>query len=297
MRKKEKIVISIIFLVFIALLVMMFSLKSIDKKKHTNEHRRQSWLSSINWDTNRSDYTGKGITVAIIDTGISEDVPEFKDSIKEYKSFTDNKTQDNKHGTAVAGIIAGKPQNEKQILGIAYNTKIISIDVYDDEKETIEVDSLVQGINYAVKKKVDIINISIGCMKSSSQLEKAIKNAISNDILVIASAGNYVEDEILYPAKYEDVISVGSTNKKNEIISPRGNLEKKVLYFPGESIVTCIGKQEYAGCEGTSFSTAICTGLASLLLEKKNDKDEVRKYLQNIDCSEKIDFIEIINNY
>lgn len=54
---------------------------------------------------------------------------------------------------------------------------------------------------------------------------------------------------------------------------------------------------KYAGCEGTSFSTAICTGLVALLLEKNNDKKAVKKYLEELDFSNSVDFVKIIENY
>ena len=134
-------------------------------------------------------------------------------------------------------------------------------------------------------------------MKDDEELKSVIKKAWDNNIIIVSSAGNYMENNVLYPSKYKETLSVGSLNKKGKIISPQGDVDKKVVYFIGENIVSAIGNNEYAGCEGTSFSTAICTGLVALLLEKKNDKKSVKEYIENLDYSNGIDFIEIINNY
>ena len=69
------------------------------------------------------------------------------------------------------------------------------------------------------------------------------------------------------------------------------------IYFPGKNIVAPIGGNHYAGCDGTSFSTAICTGLAALLLEKNNDKSTLKDYLTGINFINDIDFCKIIKNY
>ena len=263
-----------------------------------DEHRRQSWLKYINWDAERLSYSGKNIKIAVIDSGIDQNIPELNCKIDiETSVVKSNKESDVKHGTAVASIISAENHSDNQVNGIAHNARIVSIDVTNQSEGIVEVGDLIKGIEKAIEYKVDIINISIGCLKDDEELKSVIKKAWDNNIIIVSSAGNYMENNVLYPSKYKETLSVGSRNKKGKIISPQGDVDKKVVYFIGENIVSAIGNNEYAGCEGTSFSTAICTGLVALLLEKKNDKKSVKEYIENLDYSNGIDFIEIINNY
>ena len=263
-----------------------------------DEHRRQSWLKYINWDAERLSYSGKNIKIAVIDSGIDQNIPELNCKIDiETSVVKSNKESDVKHGTAVASIISAENHSDNQVNGIAHNARIVSIDVTNQSEGIVEVGDLIKGIEKAIEYKVDIINISIGCLKDDEELKSVIKKAWDNNIIIVSSAGNYMENNVLYPSKYKETLSVGSLNKKGKIISPQGDVDKKVVYFIGENIVSAIGNNEYAGCEGTSFSTAICTGLVALLLKKKNDKKSVKEYIENLDYSNGIDFIEIINNY
>ena len=297
MRKSICRIFSFIISISIVLSTVACSKESgIQKSKI--KHRRQSWLNTINWDENRLDYTGKNIRIAIIDSGIDMEVKELSGKIKNEKNIADiSNYNDKKHGTAVASIIAAESSSEKQVEGIAPDVSIVSIDVTNQEDGIVEVSDLAEGINEAISNGVDIINVSVGCTEDNENLKQAVENAINNNVIIIASAGNYTQDNILFPSKYDGVLSVGSLNKKGEILYPKEVTDKKVLYFPGEKIVAAIGNNKYSGCEGTSFSNAICTGLVALLLEKKNDKKAVKRYLEEIDYTNSLDFVKIIENY
>ena len=93
---------------------------------------------------------------------------------------------------------------------------MISIDVTNQSDGIVDVKDLVKGINVAIKYNVDIINISIGCLLGDNDLEKVIKKALDKNIIIIASAGNYIKNDILYPSKYEGVVAVGSLSKKGK---------------------------------------------------------------------------------
>lgn len=268
------------------------------KQRKKKEHRRQSWLKTINWDTERLSYSGNNINIAIIDSGVDKSIPELSGKIQfETTVIKENIQSDVKHGTAVASIISAENHSDSQVKGIACGANLISIDVTNQSDGIVDVKDLVKGINVAIKYNVDIINISIGCLVGDNDLKKVIKKALDKNIIIIASAGNYIKNDILYPSKYEGVVAVGSLSKKGKILYPRGETKKKIIYLPGEKIVSAIGNNKYAGCEGTSFSTAICTGLVALLLEKKNDKKAVKEYVEGLDFSKGMDFIKIINNY
>lgn len=131
--------------------------------------------------------------------------------------------------------------------------------------------NLKKAVDLAVNLGVDIINISCGTRKADEELQVSIKRACDNGIIVIAAAGNQLNDEILYPAAYNDVIAVGSISKNDEILSPKGNFDKDIVYLPGECIVTTSATNEYDSISGTSASTAIMSGIVALILEESPD--------------------------
>jgi subtilisin family serine protease len=296
--EKRKLMFKIISICVIILLILQIAFKT-NEEIETPDHRRQSWLAQINWECQRYHYSGKNIKVGVIDTGVDSTTSEIKKDIVFKHSVINNvgDKSDVSHGTAICGIITGEPYNNKEILGVAPDAKIISIDVTDDEDGLVEISNLVLGIKEAIEEKVDIINISVGCMKGTDELKEVIDAALSKNIIVVCSAGNLMENKMLFPSSYEGVISVGSKKRDGSIISPKGKLKKKVFYFPGENIVTSIGNKQYAGCNGTSFSTAICSGTIALLLEKNNDKKRVISYWNNIKDNYITDIKKIIDDY
>jgi len=171
-------------------------------------------------------YTGKGIKIGIIDTGINLSHPDFfrEDSndrfLKGY-DFVEKDTipQDtNGHGTQVAGIIAA----DGDLKGIAPNVEIFSYRVSSDG-ESVPSDLIIRAINQAVDDKVDIINISLGVNVTHSQIDNAVNNAIENGIVVVAAAGNSGPEKstIGSPARNPNAITVGATynNRDSSMVS------------------------------------------------------------------------------
>ncbi len=243
----------------------------------TIQHRLEWWLEDINWDKGRSKWTGDGVAVAVIDSGVDASHPDLENtSIQEYRvsSLKNSEEGPLSHGTEVAGVIAAYPKTEEGVLGVAPGVSILSVDVTDSE--IIGDDELIEGIEYATEQGVDVINISIGTPTDSEELHEAVKKAYQAGIVIVAAAGNYMRDDVLYPAKYDEVIAVGSRGKKGGIISPSSVKNKNVCYLPGENIVTTYSGDKdrmYAGGEGTSFSTPILSGIICLYLQKHPEAD------------------------
>lgn len=273
-KSKKLFVICLITIVLLLCAIMNYyehsSVKSVVK------HRLQWWLTSIEWDEERTKLSGKGITIAVLDTGIDfkhNDLKSCKyEEISVVEQFNENEIN---HGTAIAGIISAYPHDEKGVLGIAPNSKILSIDVTNSE--TVDIDNLIKGINIAIDKNVDIINISIGIKEGNDELHACIKEAYDKGIVIVASAGNYMKDEVLYPAVYDEVIAVGACDRKGRIISPKGD-SLDVIFMPGDNIVSCISENNYAGVQGTSFSTAIVSGIVAIVKEEYPNIDNKEIY-------------------
>lgn len=271
--KSKRIFVICLFLILISLgIIINYCVNGNGEK--ISKHRLQWWLTSIEWDEGRENLSGKGVTCAVLDTGVDFNHNDLK-SVNYEEISVVNHSDENEmnHGTAIAGIISAYPHNEKGVLGIAPDTKILSIDVTNSE--TVKIDNLVKGINIAIDRNVDIINISIGIKEGNDELYACIKKAYGKGIVIVASAGNYMKDEILYPSVYDEVIAVGSYDKKGSVISPQGEISD-VIFMPGENIVSCIAENRYAGVQGTSFSTAIVSGIVAIIKDKypnKNNKE------------------------
>ncbi|MBA2871542.1 major intracellular serine protease [Anoxybacillus calidus] len=229
-------------------------------------------------------YTGKGVVVAVIDTGCDTNHPDLKDRIIGGYNFTEEYGGDisifedtNGHGTHVAGIIAGSI-NGKGIVGVAPNAKLLILKVLD-QFGSGSINSLVEAIHYAVDwrgpagERVKIISLSLGTRNPSSDLYDAVKRAVAHDISVVAASGNDGDgnietNEYRYPGAYKEVIEVGAINKLNEIAYFSNTNESVDLYAPGVKINSAYLKNGYAVLSGTSMATPHVAGAIALLIEE-----------------------------
>lgn len=216
-----------------------------------------------------SPLTGKGTSVAILDTGIDKEHPDLK--IKDGISFIENVLDfddDNGHGTHLAGII-GAQKNNIGMTGISPDADLYAVKVLDKDTNG-KYSTVVKGIDWAIEHKVNIILMSLGGKKESIFFEEAIKKAYEKGIILISSAGNegYKEgNSILYPAKFDSVIAVGALDSKNKrnFLSSKG--EQLELMAPGVKIFSTWKDGTYKLQGGTSMAAAHVAGVVSLLLE------------------------------
>lgn len=272
---------------FITVIICIISVKQGGKEDYN--HRLEWWLSYIDWDTDRLDYNGKGIKIAVLDTGVRSSHPDINHCIKkelEVPNVNKEEHQNFAHGTGVVGVISGKPSTKNGILGIATDAEIISINITNED--SVEVENLINGIQIAIDNNVDIINISVGVKIDSTELHQNIQRAYEKGIIIVASAGNYMNNDVLYPAKYKEVLCVGALSKKGQIISPKGKVSNSIIYLPGENIVTASTTSTgYVGANGTSFAAPILTGIIAVMKEANplaSNKD-IYDYFNNLDNS------------
>ena len=229
------------------------------------------------------------IRVALLDSGVDldddiecEEQEDFIDNTGEETNFLMGDS--NGHGTAVAGIICAR-KSEDRICGMAANVELYSAKILDEQHEA-PVERVVKAIQWAIEKKVNIIHMSFATTEYSPELKKAVEDARQAGILLIAPAGNAGsadEDEssVMYPAAWDSVISVGSTDDMNEksAFSPTG--EGLDIMAPGEKILSTGAFGGIIVEEGTSLAAAQVTGAASVLWGLHRDKgaDFIRKLL------------------
>ncbi|TKI56497.1 peptidase S8 [Brevibacillus antibioticus] len=226
-------------------------------------------------------YLGKNVKIGILDTGISrhEDL-KVSGGISYVEGEADYEDAHG-HGTAVAGVIAGK-DNQLGIIGVAPEAEIYPIKVLD-EKGHGKYSSMIQGIEWAIQNGMNIISISAGGSVDSQALHDQIKRANEHGILVIAAAGNrgLGEDTQLFPAKYSETLSVGSINRDNQRADSSSVGTGLDLMAPGVDILSTTLHKGYELRSGTSLAAPHVAGAAAVIWSKKGraTNDEVRDIL------------------
>ncbi len=213
------------------------------------------------------------ITVAIVDTGVDLDHPEFAGRIVQGWDFVNNDPSpddDNGHGTHVAGIAAARGNNNQGIAGVAWNVKILPLKVLDSNGYGYDYD-VASAIVSAADKGAKVINLSLGG-DPSSVMADAVNYAYQKGCILVAAAGNNSVNRVLYPAAYTQVVAVSAVNYYSgvawysnygpeiEVAAPGG--DDNSLY---EWILSTIPDDAYGFAYGTSMASPHVAGLAALI--------------------------------
>lgn len=249
-------------------------------------------------------FTGKNITVAIIDSGLQEHNDISKNRILRFKDFVNNRDimyDDFGHGTFITGIIGANGK----LTGIAPDVNFVilkALDKYGQTDENILCNSLKWIINNQNQYKIKIVNISFGVYAAKpynqDQVCMLVEELTKTGIIVVCSAGNTgpTENTIMAPAISPDVISVGSClsnytykldDDKISYFSARGSMRNEIkkpdIVTLGTNILSLgnESKNGYILKSGTSVSTGIVSGCIAILLEKYRNSTSlfIRKYL------------------
>lgn len=213
--------------------------------------------------------TGKGVKVAILDTGVNANHPDLKVvSGQSFVSYTDSYQDDNGHGTHVAGIIAAL-NNSIGIVGVAPEASIYAAKVLDENGDGFTSD-VVKAIEWSLNQGVNIINLSMGGKTSSRHLEAALDDAYQHGALIIAAAGNQgnasgTGDTVDFPAAYESVIAVAAIDQQNRRASFSATGPAVEVAAPGVAIRSTYLNNEYVQVHGTSMAAPHVTGHLALL--------------------------------
>ena len=242
-------------------------------------------------------YTGKGIIVAVGDTGVDRNHEDLKSNIwKNTKEIADNGKDDdgngyiddvygwnfvnnnnntldvNGHGTHVSGTIAGV-KNSFGITGIAYDAKIMPVKVLGDDGYG-EDSGVAQGIRYAVNNGANVINLSLGGDESNSDIESAVQYAASKGVIVVMAAGNESDSQPHYPGIYakKSGLVIGAVDKYQEMVyfsNKAGSDTLAYITAPGVDVYSTLPSNDYGSKDGTSMATPHVTGVIALMLSAK----------------------------
>jgi subtilisin family serine protease len=227
-------------------------------------------------------FTGKGIKIAVLDTGISYPHEDLKLDNELFHDATASPTGPNDrlgHGTHCAGIIKSST-GQSGTVGIAYNSILYVCKVTSDNSGD-KARYLTDGINWALSQEVDIISISKGNPFYDKNLEAVIAKANTQGVLVICAAGNkidgYADDHIYYPARYAHTLSVGGLQKERTPLTDSILTNETSLFAPGKELLSTYKNNDYVSLSGSSQAAPFVAGVAALALEHKRKSDPAFK--------------------
>jgi type VII secretion-associated serine protease mycosin len=213
--------------------------------------------------------TGKGMTVAVIDSGVDWTNGDLKGQVLPGKDYAladpgDQHTDLDGHGTAMAGLIAGtgKSGGGDGAFGLAPGAKILPLRVPSDDR------TISKAIRYAADSRVKIINISIGGDSGDQQLTSAVAYALKKGSLIFAAAGNSAKmgNPVEYPAATPGVVAVAAVGKDLHRTAESEHGPQVDMAAPGDQIVqACTGKTGICIGHGTSAATALASASAALI--------------------------------
>jgi minor extracellular protease Epr len=236
-----------------------------------------------------SGYTGKGIKIAILDTGITPHNDLQISGGVSYKSYTKSYNDDNGHGTHMAGIIGAK-NNSFGSVGVAPDALLYAVKVLDKEGKG-EIDTLIKGIEWSISNKMNIINLSLSLEEQvdSPALRAVLDKAYNSGILIVGAAGNHGRsnasgDTVEYPARYSTVIAVSATDSGNRRLSNSATGSTVEVSAPGGNVYSTYLNNGYARMSGTSVASSFVSGNLALLKERypSLSNKSIRSKLQHL---------------
>ncbi|MEV6931857.1 type VII secretion-associated serine protease mycosin [Dactylosporangium sp. NPDC051485] len=241
--------------------------------------------SGTPWPLQRYDQTrlnaladGRGIVVAVIDSGVDAHNPQLQGAVQPGPDQLDggNSVLDCVgHGTGVAGIIAARPAKDSPFRGLAPGATILALrvsELTEGENGTTSgrqgtPAGLANAIRDAVARHAKVINLSLVSYRDDPAVRDAVAAAVAGDVVVVAAAGNGAEqgNRTPYPAAYDGVIGVGAVAPDGQRVPSSQTGPYVDLVAPGAQVVTTTTPSGLAVMDGTSFAAPFVAATAALI--------------------------------
>ncbi|WP_437896673.1 S8 family serine peptidase [Sorangium sp. So ce124] len=226
--------------------------------------------------------TGRGVTVAVVDTGIAcEDHGPFTKGTDlastecvegwNFVTKTNHANDDQGHGTHVAGTIAQSTNNGLGAAGLAFHARLMPVKVLNESGWGTTAD-VADGIRWAAEHGAQVINLSLGGPRNSKVLQSAIDDAIAHGAVVVAAAGN-TGGRVQFPGASDGVIGVSATDANDKIARFSSRGQGVDVAAPGVNVTqqTICNRgrdkcQNYYAYSGTSMAAPHVAGAAALVV-------------------------------
>ncbi|QMU74280.1 type VII secretion-associated serine protease mycosin [Streptacidiphilus sp. P02-A3a] len=223
--------------------------------------------------------TGKGITIAEIDSGVDADHPDLAGQVLPGQNFSalpgGADTDTDGHGTGMASFMVGtgKGWDDNGMYGLAPGAKILPLRIVPagGNEDVFSMDfakQMSEAIRAAADSSAQVINISMSQTEDESNVRNAVEYALSKGKLIVAAVGNdgASGNPAEYPAAFPGVVGVGETDQKGNVATESEYGPQVALTAPGANMYrACVGPTGYCTSHGTSDSTALVSASAALL--------------------------------
>ena len=237
----------------------------------------------------------EGITVAVLDAGVSPSHPDLAGQLVDGRNFSDGPADAwghgfNDHGTRVSGVISAVHDNGLGIAGVSRGARIMSVRVLNDFNLAFPSDAA-PGVVWAADNGADILNMSFGWNDDApgglEVLHDAIRYAHESGLLLVASTGNSSSIDVNYPAAFPEVIAVGATDNRDKLWANSTQGPEVSVVAPGKDILTLMSDPFdpdtlYGFSNGTSFAAPFVSGAAAVIWSEYPEltNEELRDLLQ-----------------
>lgn len=246
--------------------------------------------------------TGEGVKIAVIDSGLvgnSADIDYSRilpgwDYIKNLPMNDDSEgsvslTDEMGHGTFVTGILVAEKNNGIGIAGLLSKANIIPLKISSGTDEQSSITAAQAIVDAVDKFDADVITTSVS-LADTEDLKAAVDYAASKNVIVVGASGNSgttgsMNDEYIYPASYENVISVGAVDSAGRVRSNSTKNDKVFVTAPGQQILSLGLSAKGYKCyvkSGTSYSSPVIAAMAAVAKQKNADisVEEFKKLLK-----------------
>ncbi|WP_336208147.1 S8 family serine peptidase [Nonomuraea sp. LPB2021202275-12-8] len=251
---------------------------------------QQQWvLDALNVEQAWNVTKGKGVTVAVIDSAVDTKVKELRDRVTVGPDMgsasAEGKVTPGRHGTAMAGLIAGSGK-DGGLIGVAPEARLLSLPLAVDEEPEMHVipplqdqrggleSPLARALRYAANHGAQVVSMSIGTYGPHRSEREAVSYALGKGVVLVAAVGNdgqtqYAKDKgssyWSFPAGYPGVIGVAAVDKKSQVAPYSSDNLSVLVAAPGSGVPVVKRGSGYEASEGTSAAAALVAGVAALV--------------------------------
>ncbi|TDC64840.1 type VII secretion-associated serine protease mycosin [Micromonospora sp. KC207] len=246
----------------------------VDAPARADQVRDEQWqLDELRASTAWRTSTGRGVVVAVIDSGVDGSHPDLAGQVLPGIDLVDGAAGEGPdpvgHGTTVAGLIAGRDDDRRGAVGLAPDAKILPVRVLDDENRYDDALIVAKGVRWAVDNGARVINLSLGGSGDSPALAAALDYAFARDVVVVACTGNVAsssDTKVWYPAREPGVIAVAGLERTSDNLwSGSITGPPTILTAPATGLVGARPDGGYWRVQGTSFASPLVAAAAALI--------------------------------
>lgn len=245
----------------------------VESPTRVDQVRAEQWqLDQLKARTAWRSSTGRGVVVAVVDSGVDGSHPDLAGQVLPGLDLVSPGGADGPdpvgHGTTVAGLIAGRDDDDRGVVGLAPDARILPVRVLDGENRYDDALIVAKGVRWAVDNGARVINLSLGGSGESPALAAAVDYAFARDVVVVACTGNLVTStspKVWYPAREPGVIAVAGLERNGkDLWSGSITGHETVLTAPATGLYGA-RPDGYWRVQGTSFAAPLVAATAALI--------------------------------